>query len=360
MADNIDVTPGTGKTVATDDVGGVQFQKIKIDVGGDGVSEPLSSTNTIPATIYSGGTAVDWSAPVPVTQSGTWNIGNISGTVTLPVGAATEASLGKLSLAQGSTTAGQSGPLIQGAVTTAPPSYTNAQTSPLSLTGDGGLRVDVQASALPSGAANSANQLSVIGAKSAGAAASNSVLVGAAYNSVAPSLTDGQQASLQAENTGQLKVSLFCGGAALLAFPPADDASAPNVNALYTTSVISLANGASTYERARSIVYSFGSSTGVTAVEAAGSSWRRIAANQSVTNIKNSAGILHKVIINTKGASSNVLSLYDTATNTTGTPIAVIDTTGSTQCFVYDLGFTNGIAAGLTTGAAADITIVYR
>jgi hypothetical protein len=79
-----------------------------------------------------------------------------------------------------------------------------------------------------------------------------------------------------------------------------------------------------------------------------------------VTNVKASAGILHKVVINTKGASANVLSLYDTATTTTGTPIAVIDTTEATRNFVYDLGFTNGLAVGLATGTAADITIVYR
>jgi len=46
-------------------------------------------------------------------------------------------------LAQGSTTAGQKGPLVQGAVTTAAPAYTTAQTDPLSLTTAGGLRSDI-------------------------------------------------------------------------------------------------------------------------------------------------------------------------------------------------------------------------
>lgn len=41
---------------------------------------------------------------------------------------------------QGSTTSGQNGPLVQGAVTTASPTYTNGQTSPISLTPSGGLR----------------------------------------------------------------------------------------------------------------------------------------------------------------------------------------------------------------------------
>lgn len=42
----------------------------------------------------------------------------------------------------GSTSAGQVGPLIQGAVTTAAPAYTSGQTDPLSLTTAGAVRVD--------------------------------------------------------------------------------------------------------------------------------------------------------------------------------------------------------------------------
>jgi len=76
------------------------------------------------------------------TQSGTWNITNISGTVSLPTGAST-AALQPTKAAQGSTTSGQTGPLMQGAVTTAAPTYTTAQTSPLSLDTAGNLRVNV-------------------------------------------------------------------------------------------------------------------------------------------------------------------------------------------------------------------------
>jgi hypothetical protein len=42
MADNVELNPGVGGAVAaTDDVGGVHFQRIKIDVGADGVSTPV-------------------------------------------------------------------------------------------------------------------------------------------------------------------------------------------------------------------------------------------------------------------------------------------------------------------------------
>lgn len=56
MTDNVDVTPGTGATIATDDVGGVQYQRVKVDLGGDGAGSPLvrgaqTAANSLPVTI---------------------------------------------------------------------------------------------------------------------------------------------------------------------------------------------------------------------------------------------------------------------------------------------------------------------
>jgi hypothetical protein len=55
MADNVPITPGSGKDIATDDVASVHYQKIKVDLGGDGVSSPLvrgqqTKANSIPVT----------------------------------------------------------------------------------------------------------------------------------------------------------------------------------------------------------------------------------------------------------------------------------------------------------------------
>lgn len=63
MSDNVDVTEGSGKTIATDDVGGVQYQRVKIDVGGDGAASPLvrgqqTTANSLPITLPSDQTAV--------------------------------------------------------------------------------------------------------------------------------------------------------------------------------------------------------------------------------------------------------------------------------------------------------------
>jgi len=79
--------------------------------------------------------------------------------------------IGNVGVAQGSTTSGELGPLVQGAVTTSAPTYTTGQTDPLSLTVAGALRVDgsaitqpisVASLPLPTGAATAANQASEI------------------------------------------------------------------------------------------------------------------------------------------------------------------------------------------------------
>lgn len=64
---------------------------------------------------------------------------------------------------------------------------------------------------LPTGAATAANQVSVQGPVSGGAAATASNLTGAIYNSAAPTLTSGQQASLQLDASGNLKTNVAAG-----------------------------------------------------------------------------------------------------------------------------------------------------
>lgn len=89
------------------------------------------------------GTEIATSAnPLRTDPTGTTTQPVSAASLPLPTGAATEATLALLTQAQGSTTSGQSGPLVQGAVTTAQPSYTNGTTRPLSLTTTGLLRVN--------------------------------------------------------------------------------------------------------------------------------------------------------------------------------------------------------------------------
>lgn len=91
MSNNVLIAPATtgGIPVATDDVGGVQYQRIKLDAGADGVSAPVTTA-----------------APLPVVQTGTPG---------LPTGAATEATLATLGTAT-----------LQGALTETAPSTDTA------------------------------------------------------------------------------------------------------------------------------------------------------------------------------------------------------------------------------------------
>lgn len=154
---------------ATDSVASVQSGAWSVAVNNFPATQPVSGTvtalqGTSPWVVSGSVTATQGTSPwvvsgtVAATQSGTWNINNISGTISLPTGAATEATLAKLPLTQASTTSGQSGVLMQGAVTTAAPTYTTGQTDPLSLTTAGALRVDGSATTQPVSGTVTANQ----------------------------------------------------------------------------------------------------------------------------------------------------------------------------------------------------------
>lgn len=119
---NFQITQGTGTTIATDVGGGSEnYQKIKL------IDATPGST---------AGTGIA-SNPFWITGSITSNIGTTGGL-------ALDTSVNGILLQQGSITSGQFGPLMMGAVTTAPPSYATGQTSPLSLTPSGSLRVELE------------------------------------------------------------------------------------------------------------------------------------------------------------------------------------------------------------------------
>lgn len=131
-------------------------------------------------------------------------------------------------LAQGSTTSGQSGSLVMGAVTTSAPTYTTAQTSPLSLDTSGSMRVACTSgcggsggtssnygSAFPSagtaiGFTDGTNMVAGrVGDVNNVAAATNylDVLGIGRYNATQPTLTDTRYNALQVSSRGELLVA---------------------------------------------------------------------------------------------------------------------------------------------------------
>lgn len=78
----------------------------------------------------------------------------------------------------------------------------------------------------------------------------------------------------------------------------------------------------------------------------------------TTTTVKSGPGYLHTVTINTKGATANVLTIYDNTAGS-GTKIATLDTTGGSQTFEFDVGFATGLTIVTATGTAADVTVSY-
>lgn len=115
-----------------------------------------AGTSTDPLRVDpTGSTTQPVSGTVAATQSGGWTVTANAGTDLNTSALVLESTFGR---AQGSATAGQTGPLIQGAVTTSAPSYTTAQTSPLSLTTSGLLRIDGSGATQPVSGTVTANQ----------------------------------------------------------------------------------------------------------------------------------------------------------------------------------------------------------
>lgn len=83
--------------------------------------------------------------------------------------------------------------------------------------------------------------------------------------------------------------------------------------------------------------------------------------NGSTDNIVAGPGVLLNVVINTKGATANLLTLYDDLVHGTAAhAIAVIDTTSNVQVLNYNARLVRGLSATLATGTAADVTITAQ
>ena len=55
MTDNTTLNPGTGgDVIATDDIAGVKYQRIKTGFGGDGVYTDVSAADPLPAPLNTG------------------------------------------------------------------------------------------------------------------------------------------------------------------------------------------------------------------------------------------------------------------------------------------------------------------
>jgi hypothetical protein len=310
-----------------------------------------------------------------------------SGTVTANIGTtnglALDATVAKLTLAQASTTAGETGPLIQGAVTTAAPAYTTGQTDPLSLTTAGSLRVVdnstvAQASttsgqtggliqgavttAAPSYTTGQTDPLSLTTAGSLRVTDTNAVaqasttageigpLVQGAVTTADPAYTTAQTDPLSLTTTGRLRVDAT-GNVASLA---ADSGNPVKVGAVYNTTPSAPTTG----QRVDLQANQFGALS-----ISQRNKFLNIAGN-ATTTVKSGAGTLSCVTINNPG-SGGTCTIYD---NTAGSGTIIMTLTISSggvnpvSTALSNLGceFATGLTVVTAGSAANNFTFFYR
>lgn len=99
MADNttLPVPSTSGDVIATDDIDGVKYQRVKMTIGADGVDDgDVSSTNPLPVEIQ-GSIPVTIASAIEITNDAGNAIPVSAASLPLPTGAATEASLSTVS-----------------------------------------------------------------------------------------------------------------------------------------------------------------------------------------------------------------------------------------------------------------------
>lgn len=236
-------------------------------------------------------------------------------------------------VAQGSTTSGQTGIMVQCAATTASPTYTTATTNPLNCDTAGNIRVNV---ATAVGTAAGATTSGITGSP-----------IMAAVTTAAPSYTTAQTNFLSLTTAGALRI---------------------DTSSLAGTTVAT-GNGVSGAGTQRVNIASDNSTFGVQPVGAASGGLSTLnfisAANTTGVNVKNSAGTVYHVETYNNTGTIFYLKLYNASTAPTcgsGTPLRRImvpaSTSGAGQVSDISLGvaFGTGIGYCLTAGIADNDT----
>jgi len=353
MADNIDVTPGTGRTIATDQIAGVDYPRGKIGWGVDGSYVDASASNPLPVTAISA--TISGALPTGSNTIGAVTISGtpaVSGTVTanagsgtfavsaatlpLPTGASTETTLSSLN---GKVTACDtahvtiSGAIPAGANTIG--AVTVSGTPSVSLSGTSAVNVSqVGGSGITLGQALAAASLPVV-------------------------LTAAQVSTLTPVSTVTIGGTLPSGS--------------NTIGAVSVSSLPALTSGSNTIGAVNAVqsgtwTIQPGNTANTTpwlvapqATTGGGASLSKTisAASTNGTNVKGSAGVLYGILACNLNASARYIKLYDKATTpTVGTDTPVLtmllppSNGGFVLSFPVGISFSNGIGFGLTTGIA--------
>lgn len=185
-----------GKSIPVNDAGG------SLTVDGS-----VSLTGTLPAFASTPAVTISGTPNVSAAQSGTWNVTNISGTVSLPTGAATAANQTATQGTKAAGTAATNSDLIGAVYNTSLPTLTNGQQAAAQADSSGRIYVNVGASALPTGAAADSSVTAVQAIIGAATAPTKMGAIGGVYVSSAPTLTTGQSFAARMDSHGSLVVT---------------------------------------------------------------------------------------------------------------------------------------------------------
>lgn len=217
---NVAICDGSGNQI-TSFGGGTQYTEGDTDTTITGTAmmwedasdtlRAVSASKPLPVGDAGGSLTVDNAGTfaVQAAQSGTWNITNISGTVSLPTGAATAAKQPALGTAG---TASSDVITVQGIASMTPVQVSQATASNLNATVVGTGTFAVQVTSLPA----STSTIEVVGdAAHDAAAAGNPLLLGGYASAAAPSdvSADGDAVRLWALRNGALAVNVTAAGA---------------------------------------------------------------------------------------------------------------------------------------------------
>ena len=273
-------------------------------------------------------------ATLAVTQSGTFNITNISGTVSLPTGAST-------------ATLQTTGNTSLNSIDTKTPALSGGRVPVESNLVQGLTDTQLRASAVPVSGTFWQSTQPVSGTFWQATQPVSAVSL--------PLPTDASTSALQ--TTGNSSLSSI-------------DAKTPSLSSGRVPVESNLVQGLTdTQLRASAVPVSLSSSplpTGAATESTLAAlnnkfntnSFSNINTNTTST-VKSGAGVLKRIVVNKVGALSNTCTIYDNTT-ATGTIIGTIDPVHTQMVFEYDLAFSIGLTIVTANGTAADITVIYK
>lgn len=357
-----ETTKVIGTTRLTGNVGGV------LDAIGQNVTAPANwlqagcQFNTTPTTISSGS-----GSPCQVD-----NAGNLLVNVKTATG-----------LADGSTSSGQTFSKVGGNVTTAAPTYTTAQTNPLSLTTAGALRHDI----------TSVNSVAILTGTGAVGTGAQRVAVATDTATIAGSAPG----TAGTASTNVVTVQGVASMTKLLVTP--DSVALPanqSVNTAQVNGVTTLTGTGATGTGAQRVTVAVDSATNAGSAPVVGSGTQATAPRTTLatdspgiitlggatpansvptvsagftfgnmttattTTFKSGAGVLHTITIGTLGTVASAVSIFDNTAGS-GTSIGILNSLTTGQgTYTFDVAFTTGLTITTTGTVAPNITVSYR